>query len=41
MVLNVGLDMSLANMEDWKGMREKEGEEKSTRTDITNGEASR
>jgi hypothetical protein len=41
MVLNVGLDISLANMEDWKGMWEKEGEEKSGRTYVTNGEASR
>jgi hypothetical protein len=35
MVLNVGLDISLANMKDREGTREKVGDEKSARTYIT------
>lgn len=41
MVLNVGHDITLANMNDWKGIREQVGEGKSARTYITNDETAR
>jgi hypothetical protein len=41
MALNVGLDASLDNMQDWKGIREKAGEVNSTKAYITNDEISR
>jgi hypothetical protein len=34
--LNVGLDVSFDNMQDWKGIREKAGEVNSTEVYITN-----
>jgi hypothetical protein len=41
MVLKVGLDVSLDNMQDWKEIREKAAEVNSTKAYIANGEISR
>jgi hypothetical protein len=41
MALNIGLDVSVDNLWDLKGIREKAGEVNSTRARIKNGETSR
>jgi hypothetical protein len=40
MALNVGLDTSFVNTQDWKGIRKKAGEVNSTTTYVTNDGAS-
>jgi hypothetical protein len=40
MALNVGLGVSVDNMQDWKGTWEKAGEVNSRKSYITNGEGS-
>jgi hypothetical protein len=40
MALNVDLGVSLCNVQDWKGIREKVEEVNSTKAGITNGETS-